>query len=147
MAVAEVIVSVIIAQMEEAIIITKTTGIVTKIEKAIKEGQGRLQHTTTHQAHSLSVAAALAVQKIIHNDNFLEDVHYLGEYMRKMLVQELGNHPFFYDVRGRGLRFSLEYRCKEKNKFGNKLKIEMEKKELELQFLIMNAQLLFLVKY
>jgi len=99
-----------------------------EIESVIRLGQGRLQHTTTHQAHSISVAAALAVQKIIHNDNFLEGVHSLGKYMRKILAQELGNHPFFYDVRGRGLRFSLEYRCKEKNKFGNKLKIEMEKK-------------------
>lgn len=34
-----------------------------KIEDLIKNGQGRLQHTTTHQAHSLGVAAALAVQK------------------------------------------------------------------------------------
>jgi len=99
-----------------------------EIESIIKNGQGRLQHTTTHQAHSLSVSAALAVQKIIHNDDFLEHVYLLGNYMRKSLKEELGSHPFFYDVRGRGLRFTLEYQCEEKNKFGSKLQKDMEKR-------------------
>ena len=31
--------------------------------------------------------------------------------MRKVIKDELGDHEFF-DVRGRGLRFSFEYRCK-----------------------------------
>jgi adenosylmethionine-8-amino-7-oxononanoate aminotransferase len=103
-----------------------------EIESIIKNGQGRLQHTTTHQAHSLSVSAALAVQKIIHNDEFLNNVCLLGEYMRKTLTNELGNHSFFYDVRGRGLRFSLEYQCQDKNKFGSKLQSEMENKHKTL---------------
>ena len=34
----------------------------------------------------------------------------------------------FFDVRGRGLRFSFEYRCKNKNQFGLKLKEIMFKK-------------------
>ena len=42
-----------------------------EIEDVVKQIQGRLQHTTTHQAHSLSVAAALAVQQIVHQDEFL----------------------------------------------------------------------------
>jgi len=83
--------------------------------------QGRLQHTTTHQAHSLSVAAALAVQKIVHQDDFLLHVRELGDYMRKTLTDELGNHPFFRDVRGRGLRFSFEYQCNNQNEFGSEL--------------------------
>lgn len=99
-----------------------------EIESIIINGQGRLQHTTTHQAHSLSVAAALAVQKIIHDDDFLKNVCSLGEYMRNTLINELGNHSFFYNVRGRGLRFSFEYNCKDKNRFGNKLQLEMERK-------------------
>ncbi len=99
-----------------------------EIEDVIKRGQGRLQHTTTHQAHSLSVAAALAVQQIVHQDDFLSHVSELGDYMRKVLVDELGNHPFFRDVRGRGLRFSFEYQCDNKNKFGSELaRIMLEK--------------------
>ena len=94
-----------------------------KIENIIKNGQGRLQHTTTHQAHSLSISAALAVQKIIHNDNFLNNVFDLGKYMREVLNDELKNLDIFRDVRGRGLRFSFEYQCKNKNKneFANKI--------------------------
>jgi adenosylmethionine-8-amino-7-oxononanoate aminotransferase len=42
--------------------------------------------------------------------------------MRKILINELSSHPFFYDVRGRGLRFSIEYKCNNQNEFGLKLK-------------------------
>jgi len=99
-----------------------------KIENAIKNGQGRLQHTTTHQAHSLSVAAALAVQKVIHDEVFLQHVQELGEYMRKSLKEELNGHPYFRDIRGRGLRFSLEYQCKNQSEFGQNLEnIMLEK--------------------
>lgn len=98
------------------------------IEDVIKQIQGRLQHTTTYQAHSLSVAAALAVQKIVHNDDFLCHVRHLGEHMRKVLKSELTDHSFFRDVRGRGMRFSLEYDCPNKNDFGEKLsEIMLEK--------------------
>ena len=100
----------------------------TLIEDVIRNVQGRLQHTTTHQAHSLGVAAALSVQKIIHTDKFLGNAQRVGEHMRSTLKQELGGHPFFFDVRGRGLRFSLEYQCEDRNNFGHKLQVEMEQK-------------------
>ena len=38
--------------------------------------------------------------------------------MREVLYEELKKHEFFVNVRGRGLRFSLEYNCKNKNQFG-----------------------------
>jgi len=95
------------------------------IEDVIRNGQGRLQHTTTHQAHSLSVSAALSVQKIIHNSSFLQHVTDLGKYMRKTLRDELGGYDFFYDVRGRGLRFAFEYKCDNQNEFGLKLQQNM----------------------
>jgi adenosylmethionine-8-amino-7-oxononanoate aminotransferase len=102
-----------------------------KIENVIKNGQGRLQITTTHQAHSLGIAAALAVQKIIHDDEFLKHVRVLGDYFRKTLKEELGKHPYFRDVRGRGLRFSLEYQCENKHEFGQKLeKVMLDKHDI-----------------
>ena len=99
-----------------------------KVEDSIKNGQGRLQHTTTHQAHSLSVAAALAVQNIIHDDQFLQHVSSMGKYMRETLSDELKLHPFYRDIRGRGLRFSFEYQCKNKYEFGQILQRNMLKK-------------------
>lgn len=92
-----------------------------EIENVIRRVQGRLQHTTTHQAHSLSVAAALAVQKVVHNDEFLDHVFELGNYMRQTLTGELGRLPIYRDVRGRGLRFSLEYQTDKPNEFGLEL--------------------------
>lgn len=99
-----------------------------KIENIIKNGQGRLQHTTTHQAHSLSVAAALAVQKIVHKDETLQHVYDLGEYMRNTLYSELKDLDIFRDIRGRGLRFSFEYQCKDNIKFAQKLTQNMLEK-------------------
>lgn len=96
-----------------------------QIEEVIKTRQGRLQHTTTFQAHSLGIAAALAVQQIVHTDETLQNVNEVGEFMRKALETELGDHPFYVNVRGRGLRFSLEYQCKNNNEFGLKLSDRM----------------------
>jgi adenosylmethionine-8-amino-7-oxononanoate aminotransferase len=108
----------------------------TDIEDVIRKVQGRLQHTTTHQAHSLSLAAALAVQKIVHDDAFLEHVTLLGAYMRQVLVDELGQLPGFRDVRGRGLRFSLEYRMANNNEFGTRLAARL----LEKYNILINAK-------
>jgi adenosylmethionine-8-amino-7-oxononanoate aminotransferase len=107
-----------------------------KIEDIIKKGQGRLQHTTTHQAHSISVAAALAVQKIIHNDDFLENVEKTGNYMRTTIFDELSNIESFRDVRGRGMRFSLEYSTKDNVVFSSKI----EKALLDNHNILINAK-------
>jgi adenosylmethionine-8-amino-7-oxononanoate aminotransferase len=96
------------------------------IEEKIRYGQGQIQHSTTHQGHSLCVAAALAVQQIIHDDDFLQAVTDKGEYLRGKLMDELGDHPFFANVRGRGLRNSIEYHCEDQHLFGNALVQEMK---------------------
>lgn len=107
-----------------------------KIEDVIRRVQGRLQHTTTHQAHSLSVAAALAVQKIVHTDEFLSHVNTLGSYMRQVLTDELGALPIYRDVRGRGLRFSFEYQTEKPNEFG----IELSDRMLRKHNILINAK-------
>lgn len=107
-----------------------------EIENIIKKYQGRLQHTTTHQAHSLSVAAALKVQDIIHQDSLLEHVNTLGCFMREALFNELGSTPFYKDIRGRGLRFSLEYEHEHKNEFG----IVLAQRMLHKHKILINAK-------
>ena len=81
-----------------------------KVFDSISSGQHRLQHTTTHQAHSLGVAAAIEVQKIVQSSKILNNTDKIGSWMREALVSELSDHEFFYDVRGRGLRLSFEYK-------------------------------------
>lgn len=92
-----------------------------KVEGVFKDGQGRIQHSTTHQGHSLAVAAALEAQRIIHTDEMLNQVCKMGEFLRNTLRRELDSQPFFANVRGRGLRNSLEYRCPKQKEFGLKL--------------------------
>jgi len=81
-------------------------------------GNGRILQGHTHQGYALGAAAALAVQKIVHAPGMLAHIGSLGEHMRGRLERELGDHPFFKNVRGRGLMFSLEYDCADKNAFG-----------------------------
>ena len=99
-----------------------------KYERIISKKSGRLQHTTTYQAHSLGIAAALAVQEIIHNKVFLKNVQKIGKFMRNTLENELRNHEYFVNVRGRGLRFSLEYACKNQHQFATKILSNMLEK-------------------
>ncbi len=70
----------------------------------------------------------MAVQKIIHTDEMLFHIRELGSFMRESLKNQLSSHPFFREVRGRGLRFSLEYTCENKHKFGTMLAEIMERK-------------------
>lgn len=98
------------------------------VYQSIQQGQGRLQHTTTHQAYSLGVAAALAVQTIVQQPEMLAHIRELGQYMRTTLTDELQESPFYADVRGRGLRFSFEYRCQNQDAFGLKLSHIMKEK-------------------
>ena len=84
-------------------------------------------HSTTNQGHSLGIAASLACQKIITKKKTLNNVNYIGNYMRKVIKDELGDHEFFFDVKRQRSKI-FEYRCKNKNQFGLKLKEIMLKK-------------------
>ena len=99
-----------------SIVVTKN-----KMESAIAQGQGRIQHGHTHQGHSLGVAASLAVQRIVQTDKQLQHINDTGDYIKKRLGKNLGDHPFFVDVRGRGLMVSLEYNCSDNPKFGERI--------------------------
>jgi hypothetical protein len=98
------------------------------VEKVIADGTGRIQLGHTHQGFSLGTAAALAVQKIVHTGEMLDHINKIGAFMRETLVSELGSHPFFRDVRGRGLIFALEYDCPDQHRFGLALQKFMEEK-------------------
>ena len=99
-----------------------------EIEEKIKRKYNAIQFSTTHQGHSLGVAACLAVQNIINNKSFLEKVIKNGNYLRQTLKNELNNSDFFFNVRGRGLRNSLEYKCQNKHLFGIALTEKAKKK-------------------
>lgn len=89
-----------------------------KIANIIKEGSGRIENSTTFQGHSLAIAAALGVQKVIHEDGFVEEVNRKGNLFRDLLNHHFQDHDFFVNVRGRGMRNSMEITCEEEHLFG-----------------------------
>lgn len=93
----------------------------------------RLQHTTTYQAHSLSVAAALQIQRIVSDRKFLDEVKNKGEFFRTLLSDGLKNNDCIVDIRGRGLRFSIEHNIKDQENFGKKFE-DLTKKQFNVLF-------------
>jgi adenosylmethionine-8-amino-7-oxononanoate aminotransferase len=88
------------------------------ITKTISENSGRFETSCTFQGHSLACASALEVQRIIREPGFVESVCEKGNYIRNTISDELHGHDFFVEVRGLGVRNSIEYDCPEKHLFG-----------------------------
>jgi adenosylmethionine-8-amino-7-oxononanoate aminotransferase len=101
-----------------------------KITDIIKKKSGQIFYSNTHQGHSLSVAAAYATQKIINNNKFLNEVLIKGNFLRKTITDELKNMDFFSNVRGRGLRNSIEYKSDNNIIFSNAIKKKMLQKNI-----------------
>ena len=104
--------------MPLSIIITKK-----KYLNKIKDKFGSiLLPSSTYQGHSLGVAAALGAQKIVNNSKFLSDVCKKGIYLRNTIKNELSSLDFFNNVRGRGMRNSLEYTSPNNEIFSEKIR-------------------------
>lgn len=76
---------------------------------ALSQGSGAFVHGHTYQAHPVSCAAALEVQRIIAEDGLLQQVVARGTVLRELLEHRFGDHPFVGDIRGRGLFWALEF--------------------------------------
>jgi adenosylmethionine-8-amino-7-oxononanoate aminotransferase len=92
------------------------------IEETIRLGSGRVSYSSTHQGHSLSVAAALAAQKLILETGLVTAADVLGEHMMDVIRAELQDDDFFISTHGRGLRFSLEYASTDNVSLGNEIR-------------------------
>ncbi len=78
---------------------------------------GRIQTSCTYQGHLVSVAAAIAVQNYILNNDLVRYAGDQGRKIRNLIHEELKDNSFYRNVRGRGLRNSIEFDCVEKEKF------------------------------
>lgn len=96
------------------------SGVLTKREyiDSIKKEFSSIPHSVTHQGFSLGVAAAVAAQKIISKPEFLKSVRHKSDFLKSLIIHELGGSNFFRNVRGRGLRISLEFDCPDQHLFG-----------------------------
>lgn len=65
-------------------------------------------HGHTYQCHPVACAAALEVQRIIREDDLLENVKAMGTHLSERLRDMLSEHPNVGDIRGRGLFWGIE---------------------------------------
>ncbi len=79
-----------------------------RVIDGFRAGSGRFMHGQTYQAHPVACAAALAVQKVIREDNLLANIQIQGERLASGLTERLGNHRHVGDIRGRGLFQAIE---------------------------------------
>ncbi len=79
-----------------------------KVIDALRKGSGAFMHGHTYQAHPMACAAALAVQKVIREDNLLENVRAMGALLEEKMNDRFGNHAYVGNVRGRGLFWAIE---------------------------------------
>jgi adenosylmethionine-8-amino-7-oxononanoate aminotransferase len=80
-----------------------------RIYDAVLEGSGFFQHGHTYTGHITACAAALEVQKVIRDENLLDNVRRRGAELRAALQERFGEHPNVGDIRGRGLFQALEF--------------------------------------
>jgi adenosylmethionine-8-amino-7-oxononanoate aminotransferase len=76
--------------------------------EGLRAGSGAFMHGQTYQAHPVACAAALAVQRVIAEDDLLANVRAMGECLSAGLTERLGNHIHVGDIRGRGLFWAIE---------------------------------------
>jgi adenosylmethionine-8-amino-7-oxononanoate aminotransferase len=79
-----------------------------RIDEAIRAGSGFFQHGHTYLGHATACAAALAVQRMIAEENLLDAVRARGAALAAALAERFGNHHHVGDIRGRGLFLGIE---------------------------------------
>ncbi|MCC5969030.1 MAG: aspartate aminotransferase family protein [Pararhodobacter sp.] len=76
--------------------------------QAFSAGSGAFQHGHTYMGHPVGARVALEVQRIIAEEDLLENVRRTGAYLMLALKARFGNMPEIGDIRGRGLLIGLE---------------------------------------
>ncbi|MBT7582465.1 MAG: aspartate aminotransferase family protein [Kordiimonadaceae bacterium] len=79
-----------------------------KVIDAIKQGSGNLWNGHTYMSHAIACAGALAVLKVIEEDQLLGNVRSQGAKLKQMLEDNFADHLNIGDIRGRGLFWGLE---------------------------------------
>jgi len=80
-----------------------------KVMQPIEAGSKALANGHTYMGHAVASAAALAVQRVIEEENLVERVRVLGKGLGERLRARFGEHPNVGDVRGRGLFWAIEF--------------------------------------
>lgn len=74
-----------------------------RVINALTKGTGAFAHGQTYQGHPVACAAALEVQRIIQEENLVQNVRTMGALLEQLLKQKLETHPHVGNIRGKGL--------------------------------------------
>ncbi|KIO31758.1 hypothetical protein M407DRAFT_241680 [Tulasnella calospora MUT 4182] len=99
-----------------------------RVADGIKQGSGWWQHGHTYQAHPIACAAALEVQKVIMEENLLQNCRETGQYMKELLIEKLQSpnspaSPYVFDIRGNGGFWGIEFDIPPEQDFGRNMKM------------------------
>jgi adenosylmethionine-8-amino-7-oxononanoate aminotransferase len=78
------------------------------IHDTIVDQFGSFYHGHTYIGHATACAAALAVAKVVYQDDLLDNVQHIGKQLREELASAFAEHPHVGDIRGRGLLIGIE---------------------------------------
>lgn len=111
---------------------------------AIQSGSGQLWNGHTYMSHAIAAAGALAVQKVIEQENLIENIIKRGAQLKDALNACFEHHPNVADIRGRGLFWTVELVRNKTTKapFGveNKLALKIQKAALDLGMMCYPSQ-------
>lgn len=80
-----------------------------KVVDVFSAGSGAFVHGHTYQAQPFACATALAVQRVIKEEDLLENCALQGAHLGDLLKKEILPLAIVGDVRGRGLFWGIEY--------------------------------------
>lgn len=80
-----------------------------KVIEGLKGGGGYFTHGQTYQSMPVRCAAALEVQRIVHEKGYVANVARMGKYLEFLLLDRLSDKPYVGDIRGRGLFWAVEF--------------------------------------
>lgn len=78
------------------------------IHDTIVDRFGSFYHGHTYIGHATACAAALAVAKVVYQEDLLDNVQRIGKQLREELASAFAEHPHVGDIRGRGLLLGIE---------------------------------------
>ncbi|OHF00640.1 aminotransferase class-III [Colletotrichum orchidophilum] len=80
-----------------------------RVADALRNGTGSFSHGHTYQGHPVGCAAALEVQRIIREENLIDNVRKQGNLLEERLRYYLEDHPQVGNIRGKGLFWGIEF--------------------------------------
>jgi adenosylmethionine-8-amino-7-oxononanoate aminotransferase len=78
-----------------------------QVVEVLSRGTKAFMHFQTYHGHPLSCAAAYEVQRVIQDENLVENCREVGAYLGQLLKDRFASHQNVGEVRGRGMVWAV----------------------------------------